>query len=296
MDTPPAQQPTNPPATVTELMGVATQDVHDTSRASTVSPTGQMLQEGIQYWYTPVLKLSKRGAQWAKTQWISLEARFGRRPVLAVGGGVGAVLLLWLVWPSKVPQPAAKKETIRALPSAVAPARDSMATIWSLTPQTKATANEWIARAEAALDLGDAQEVFVSLEQAVAVDPAIASNAAFAQVAVNGLSLLQPQRASKLLDTLKDTGELTAALQKASVSTNGRVRRAAIDRLRATKTPLTDETASLLLDAWQSEKCEERKMLLGKLAPRAEQDKRIAAAVGYWEKREPKCGVKSPGK
>ncbi len=297
MDTPPAEKPTNPPATVTELMGVATQDSTDTSRASTVSPTGQMLQEGIQYWYTPLIEGSKRGAHFVKTQWTALEARFGRRAVLAVAGGVVAVVLLVLLWPSKAPPPTVKKdERTTAVAATVSPGRDDMSTVMSLTPQTKATANEWVARAEAALELGDAQEVYVSLEQAIAIDAAIASNAAFAQVAVNSLSLLQPQRSSKLFESIKDTNEMTAALQKASVSTNMRVRRAAVERLRATKTPLVDETTSMLLDAWQTEKCEERKVLLAKLSPRTEQDKRIAAAASYWEKREPKCGVKSPGK
>ncbi len=259
------------------------------ARLPQAGETGLLVEAGIRHWYTPATEFSLHAWTKSKLLFRSLHHRFGTKTLLLAALIFSSLMLtfgLTVAYFNAAPSTASTVVDAKA-----ASVSEPLTTFLTVPRRSNASAQEWLARAQAALVLADSFEALISLEKAIALDAAVAQKPQYLETVLRTFAAAQPQRSAKLIESLDKSTLTLSTLQQYARDANPRIRRAAAEKLKAFSVPVADEIGVLLLDALQTEKCEERKALFAKLLTRPEKDERIAAAQQFWDKKDPKCAA-----
>ncbi len=144
-------------------------------------------------------------------------------------------------------------------------------------------------RARLALVARDGVDALDNFESALAASPKLADEPWLAAAVVQTFSSNKPSRTNGLLARLPKA-DAVAALERACMDWQVRVRRGAQDALKALGGACPDVVGSLMLDAYQAEKCDAAKAVVQKLVPLAPTDERVGAALDAISRRPPVAG------
>lgn len=120
-----------------------------------------------------------------------------------------------------------------------------------------------LARAQLALRLGLPVEALGALERAAMVDPDILDHDAFAHAVVEAYASGRVARVAALVDRLPPAVAM-ARLEEATTHLNQRIRRGAVAALAARGVIPPRLFAAAVLDAWQADRCETRRMAVAR--------------------------------
>jgi hypothetical protein len=280
---------TEQPATTTEVVSPETIAPALEGKQSKSGDTGLIVEAGIQHWFTPITEAAAKASVLTRAEAKKLHQRFGTRTLALASIIALALMLAFLLTMSFF----SSKEPVAIAPSesTTASSGDDLSRFLLVPLKANANASDWFGRAQAAVALNESSEALTSLEKAVALDAATVRKTPFLDVALKSFEAGQPARSLKLLEGVEPTKLTVSVLQTATTQASPRIRRGAIDKLRALKIPVDDETGAFLLDALQSEKCEERRAAFSKVAQRLGSDERVSAAQQFLERKDSKCSL-----
>ncbi|MBL8952821.1 MAG: hypothetical protein JNK82_18715 [Myxococcaceae bacterium] len=145
-------------------------------------------------------------------------------------------------------------------------------------------------RARLALVAKDGTDALDNFESALTANPKLAEQEPWlASAVVQTFAANKPTRTNGLLARLPKA-DAQAALERACMDWQGRVRRPAQDALKALGGACPDVVGSLMLDAYQAEKCDAARAVVQKLVPLAPTDERVGAALDAISRRPPVAG------
>jgi len=144
-------------------------------------------------------------------------------------------------------------------------------------------------RARLALGARDGLDALDNFESALNANAKLASEPWLAAAVVQTFAWNKPSRTNGLLARLPKA-DAQRALESACMDWHARVRRLAQDALKAMGAACPDVVGSLMLDAYQADKCDAARTVVQKLVPLAPTDERVGAALDAISRRPPVAG------